>query len=90
MKQVEVLKVPVRYKGVTHTPGASFEMEDEHVNESLVKVTGEVEKSPKTVEEMTVPELKDYAAEKTIDLGDAKKRDDILEVIQAFEKKESE
>lgn len=90
MKQVKVLKVPVRYKGVTHAPGASFEMEDEHVNESIVEVTGEVEKLPKTVEEMTVPELKDYAAEKTINLGDAKKRDEILEVIQAFEKTESE
>lgn len=90
MKQVKVLKVPVRYKGVTHGPGASFEMEDEHVNESIVEVTGEVAELPKTVEEMTVPELKEYAAENTIDLGDVKKRDEILEVIQAFEKKESE
>lgn len=48
MKQVKVLKVPVRYKGVTHAPGTSFEMEDEHVNESLVKVTGEVSEISKT------------------------------------------
>lgn len=41
---------------------------------------------PKTIEEMTVPELKEYATEKNIDLGDAKKRDELLEAIQAAEK----
>ncbi|MEK5070261.1 hypothetical protein [Sporosarcina sp. FSL K6-1508] len=40
---------------------------------------------PKRVEEMTVPELKEYATENDIELGEAKKRDDILAVIQSFE-----
>ncbi|KAA0944079.1 hypothetical protein FQ087_18305 [Sporosarcina sp. ANT_H38] len=44
-----------------------------------------VMKEPKRVEEMTVPELKEYATENDIDLGEAKKRDDILAVIQSFE-----
>lgn len=39
--------------------------------------------NPKTIEEMTVAELKDYAMQNDIDLGDAKKRDEILEVIQS-------
>lgn len=45
MKNVKVLKVPVRYKGVTHAPGTSFEMEDEHVNDSIVEVTGDIGKA---------------------------------------------
>lgn len=85
MKKVEVIKIPVRYDGATFKAGESFEMEAEHVNESLVKVTGEAEKTPKTISEMTIPELKEYAAEHEIDLGEAKKRDEILEVIQAEE-----
>ena len=39
----------------------------------------------KTVEEMTVPELQAYAAEKEIDLGDATKKADILAAIKAAE-----
>lgn len=49
MKLVEVLKVPVRYKGVTHQDGQTFEMEEAHVNENIVKVLGDVDKTqPKT------------------------------------------
>lgn len=44
-----------------------------------------IEKTPKTIEEMTVPELKKYAKDNNIDLGDAKKQKEILEAIQAFE-----
>lgn len=44
-----------------------------------------IETAPKTIEEMTVPELKKYAKDNNIDLGDAKKQKDILEVIQAAE-----
>lgn len=45
-----------------------------------------IEKAPKTIDEMTVPELKKYAKDNDIDLGEAKKQKDILEVIQAAEK----
>lgn len=44
---------------------------------------------PKNVGEMTVSELKEYATENDIDLGEAKKRDDILTVIQASEEERS-
>ena len=44
-------------------------------------------KEPKTVEDMTVSELKDYADKNEIDFGDAKKRDDLLAAIQEFEAK---
>ena len=45
-----------------------------------------IEKAPKTIDEMTVTELKKYAKDNDIDLGEAKKQKDILEVIQATEK----
>ncbi|MFB6473345.1 SAP domain-containing protein [Paenibacillus glucanolyticus] len=37
---------------------------------------------PKKIEDMTVPELKDFAEEMEIDLGDATKKDDIIQRIQ--------
>lgn len=52
MKLVKVLDIPVRYKGVTYTPGTSFEMEDEYVNESIVEITGDVSKVSKTKEKV--------------------------------------
>lgn len=36
----------------------------------------------KTIDEMTVPELKQYATDNEIDLGAAKKKADILEIIR--------
>ncbi|MFJ8064900.1 hypothetical protein ACIQYS_09725 [Psychrobacillus sp. NPDC096426] len=47
MKKVEVIKTPIRYKDVTYRAGESFEMNDDHVNESLVKVLGDVSKGAK-------------------------------------------
>lgn len=90
MKKVEVINVPVRYNGVTYKREESFEMEDEHVIETLVNVIGEVEHAPKSLEEMTVPELKQYAKDKEIDLGEAKKQKEIFEVIQAHEEQKQE
>ncbi|MCM3273666.1 hypothetical protein [Paenibacillus elgii] len=46
----------------------------------------EIESEPiskKAIEDMTLPELKEYAAEHRIDLGEAKKKDEILAVIEA-------
>lgn len=88
MKIAKVKDIPVRYKGETHQPGTSFEMEADHVNEDIVEVIGEVEKAPKEIGDMVIAELKDYAAENKIDLKGASKRDDILAVIQAAEAKE--
>lgn len=33
---VKALKIPVRYKGVTHPSGQFFDMEEEHFNEKIV------------------------------------------------------
>ncbi|MGE7977356.1 hypothetical protein [Psychrobacillus sp. NPDC093200] len=44
-----------------------------------------IEKAPKTIDEMTVTELKKYAKDNNVDLGDAKKQKEILEAIQAAE-----
>lgn len=90
MKKVEVKDIPVRYAGTTHQAGETFEMATEHVLENLVYVLGDIEKKP--VSEMTLQELKDHAAESEIDLGDARKKEEVLEIVQAFEaeKQESE
>lgn len=37
---------------------------------------------PKTIDEMTIAELKDYASANAIDLGEAAKKDDILTIIK--------
>lgn len=82
MKLVEVQKIPVRYNGVTYKSGETFEMEEEHVLEELVNVIGDA--VPKSLNEMTVPELKEFATVNGIDLGEAKKKDEILEKISEF------
>lgn len=40
-------------------------------------------KEPKSVDKMTVEELKAYASEHSIDLGEATKKDEILAAVQA-------
>lgn len=49
-------------------------------------VTGEADAKP--LDEMKVEELKAYAAEHNIELGDAAKKADILKIIQEVENKE--
>ncbi|MGE7623597.1 hypothetical protein ACQKMD_11180 [Viridibacillus sp. NPDC096237] len=50
----------------------------------------EVQEAPKSINEMTVPELKQFADDNKIDLGEAKKRDEIIEIIQVSIEKGSE
>lgn len=61
-----------------------FETNDEAVAEKLkgmgYEVTGEADAKP--IEDMKVDELKAYAAENNIDLGEATKKADILKIIQ--------
>lgn len=87
MKLVKVLEIPVRYKGVTHAPGTSFETEDEHVNEKLVEVIGEVE-GPSEFEGKTLDELKVYANEHNIDIGKASTEEGIIKKIEEAQKAE--
>ena len=64
-----------------------FETNDEAVAEKLkgmgYEVTGEANAKP--IEDMKVDELKAYAAENNIDLGEATKKADILKIIQEAE-----
>jgi len=64
-----------------------FETNDEAVAEKLkgmgYEVTGEADAKP--IEDMKVDELKAYAAENNIDLGEATKKVDILKIIQEAE-----
>lgn len=67
-----------------------FETNDEQIAFKLKSmghtVTGEVDAKP--LDEMKVEELKAYAAEHNIELGDAAKKADILKIIQEVENKE--
>ena len=64
-----------------------FETNDEAVAEKLkgmgYEATGEADAKP--IEDMKVDELKAYAAENNIDLGEATKKADILKIIQEAE-----
>ena len=64
-----------------------FETNDEAVAEKLkgmgYEVTGEADAKP--IEDMKVDELKAYAAENNIDLGEATKKADVLKIIQEAE-----
>lgn len=93
MKLVEVIKVPVRYKGVTHPKGANFEMEEGHVNENLVRVIGDVaDKQSNTqdnpFEGMSIDELKVYAEQNNIDIGNASSVNGIIKKIEEAQKAE--
>lgn len=67
-----------------------FETNDEQIAFKLKSmghtVTGEADAKP--LDEMKVEELKAYAAEHNIELGDAAKKADILKIIQEVENKE--
>ncbi|RAP29150.1 hypothetical protein C2W64_04097 [Brevibacillus laterosporus] len=83
--KVKILDIPIRYGHNTYRVGEVFEIEEEHLKgiEELVKITEEDE--PKTLNKMTLAELKEYAIQHDIDLGEATKKDDILAVIQGVE-----
>lgn len=67
-----------------------FETNDEQIAFKLKgmghTVTGEADAKP--LDEMKVEELKAYAAEHNIELGEAAKKADILKIIQEAENKE--
>ena len=42
---VEVLKIPVRYQGVTYPSGQVFDMEEDHFNENIVREATEEEEA---------------------------------------------
>lgn len=83
--EVEVKDIPVRYSRQTYPAGATFLMDERHLKgmDELLTVLGEVEEPEKTVDEMTLVELKEYAEKNTIDLGGKTKKDEILAAIKA-------
>lgn len=82
--KVKVKNIPVRYDHRTYQPDEEFIIKGEHIKgtESIVDIVEEIEVKPKSVDQMLVDELKEYAADNEIDLGKATKKDDILAVIK--------
>ena len=94
MVLVEVIDVPVRYKGVRYYKGEQFEIESHFVMPSVMKLVGEVAEdqsdffignpvvlSKKELLTMSIEGLKDYAKEFKIELGRASTVEGIVEKI---------
>jgi len=77
MLKIKVTSIPIRYQGKRYLPGDTLNISREHLNEKYMKVIGKTGIS----EDMTVAELKEYAKVKGIELGDATRKDDILNVL---------
>lgn len=79
--KVEVKEIPIRHNGQLYQQGESFSVtEKEYARlEQYVKVLEEGE-APQ-VSDLKLPELKDYAKQHGIDLGEATKREDVLATI---------
>lgn len=88
----------VKYKGVRYPAHTPFQVADEDVDSlvnsgAIVLVPPQVkeaesegeENEGKNLDEMTVNELKAYAAEKDIDISKAEKKADILAAIKESE-----
>lgn len=93
MKLVEVIDIPVRYNDERYFKGESFEMEDDHVNEKIVKVIGDATPKKSDVldnqfEAMSIDELKEYAEQHNIDIGKASTEEGIIKKIQEVQKAE--
>ncbi|ATO50140.1 hypothetical protein P4V86_19410 [Brevibacillus laterosporus] len=96
--KVKVLDIPIRYNHNTYRVGEVFEIEEEHlrgIEELVVPQISEESQEPETypleeksIDKMTVAELKEYAIQHDIDLGEATKKDDILAVIKGAESNE--
>lgn len=95
MKLVEVINVPVRYEGETYPQGKQFEMEDEHVNDLLVTVIGDVASKQSNTpdnpfEGMSLDELKAYAEQHNIDIGKATTEEGIIKKIEEAQAQNAE
>jgi hypothetical protein len=86
--KVEVKDTAIRHDGTLYSKGASFSVapeQYERIKQHVEVLEKDKPVAEKSIDEMTVPELKGYAAssEPPIDLGDATKRDEILAKIKA-------
>ncbi|WP_328802019.1 hypothetical protein T3H97_06315 [Paenibacillus sp. LX16] len=86
---VEVKEIQVRHNGTLYEKGASFSLpanQYERIKAHVIVLDEEDEPAAdpdKDIDEMTVPELRAHAEKLRIDLGEATKKDDILEKIKA-------
>ena len=87
--KVEVKEIQVRHNGTLYEKGASFSLpanQYERIKAHVIVLDEEDEPAAepdKDIDDMTVPELKTHAVRLNIDLGEATKKDDILEKIKA-------
>ncbi|WP_340034032.1 hypothetical protein [Paenibacillus sp. FSL H3-0302] len=81
--KVEVKEVPIRHNGQLFQKGESFSVTERDFARLLhyVTILEEEALAKVSVSEMKLPELKAYAKEQDIDLGEATKREDVLAVI---------
>lgn len=78
--------IPVRHNGVRYNPGEEFEIESlsyKRIADHLEVIDdGDSLVGNKPMEKWSVAELKAFAEEKVIDLGEATKKPEILKVIE--------
>jgi hypothetical protein len=79
--KVEVKEIPIRHNGQLFQQGESFSVTEKEYARIEKHVTV-LESVADPVSEMKLPELKAYAKEQGIDLGEATKREEVLAVIQ--------
>lgn len=79
--KVEVKEIPIRHNGQLYEQGESFNVtEKEYARLEQYVTVLEVDEAPQ-ISDMKLPELKAYAKENGIELGEASKREDVLAVI---------
>lgn len=84
--KVQVNDIPIRHNGETFAAGDVFDLTDsehEGLAPHVTVVEADSESELKHVDDMTVAELKAFAVQAGIDLGEATKKDDILAAIKA-------
>ncbi|MCM3701435.1 hypothetical protein [Paenibacillus macerans] len=83
--KVEVLSTPIRHNDSLYEQGESFLITEDQYDriKKAVKVIDETpEHTAKTIDDMTLAELKEYAKLNNIDLDGATKKEDVLTKIK--------
>lgn len=80
--------IPLKGVRISEETANEFNRDTFRTNERYVKgeyTAPEKEKEEKSISDLSIAQLKAYAEEKEIDLGKAKKKDDILAIIRENE-----
>ncbi|MFS1514564.1 hypothetical protein VQL36_19355 [Chengkuizengella sp. SCS-71B] len=80
--KVQTKRIPITHNGKTYKVNVPFEVSESDYEKikGLVEV---IEEDQKTINEMLLDELIEYAAKNNIDLGEATLKDDIKAVIKS-------